>query len=163
MHNATFEEIVERIRQQDTRYARDAYLFVREALDFTQKRLARVAEATADRPAVDEAVPPVRHVTGRELLDGIRDYALQQFGPMVPTVFEEWGVHRCEDFGEIVFNMVEAGLLAKTEQDSRDDFKGAYDFHAAFREPFLPASRRVARSAHVDGNGPCSAGRLEME
>lgn len=141
MQNATFEELLERIGRRDARYARDAYLFTREALDFTQERLAQGPEAAARSPDAREN-QPVRHVTGRELLEGIRDYALQQFGPMVPTVFEAWGIGRCEDFGEIVFNMVEAGLLAKTEQDSRDDFKAVYDFDTAFRAPFLPEARR---------------------
>ena len=93
------------------------------------------AEASAGGEA------PIRHVTGQELLDGIRAYALEQFGPMVPTVFEEWGLQNCADFGEIVFNMVEIGLLAKTEKDSREDFKSGYDFEDAFRKPFLPGSK----------------------
>jgi uncharacterized repeat protein (TIGR04138 family) len=145
MHEATFEEVIERIRVRDPRYARDAYLFVREALDHTQNAIIKLAkDARAAQPPreTDEAKePPVRHVTGQELLAGIRDYALAQFGPMVPTVFEEWGIHRCADFGEIVFNMVEIGLLAKTERDSREDFKNGYDFDEAFRQPFLPASK----------------------
>jgi len=147
MHNATFEELVERIRQQDARYARDAYLFVREALDFTQKQLARGAQPSLIRAGEPPAEPPVRHVTGRELLEGIREFALQQFGPMAPTVFEEWGIHRCEDFGAIVFNMVDAGLLAKTEQDSPSDFQAVYDFDTAFRAPFRPAAQRPTGSA----------------
>jgi len=65
------------------------------------------------------------HVTGQELLEGIRQYALQQYGPMTVTVFEEWGVNHCRDFGEIVFNMVESGLLQKTETDTRNDFSKA--------------------------------------
>ena len=73
----------------------------------------------------------IRHITGQELLDGIRQFALQQFGPMTVTVFEEWGV-KTADFGDIVFNMVEISLLAKTDKDSRDDFTDA------FRKPFWP-------------------------
>ena len=67
---------------------------------------------------------------------------------MTLTVLEEWGIKCCEDFGEIVFNMVENKLLAKTEQDSREDFRNGYDFHDAFRKPFLPsriASEPVAQ------------------
>ena len=108
---------------------------MREALDHTQKR-------TGKAPAQDE----VCHVSGQELLDGIRDYALQQFGPMTLSVLEAWGIQRCEDFGEIVFNMVETRLLAKTEHDSRDDFKSGYDFHEAFRKPFLP-TRQISMPA----------------
>lgn len=115
---------------RDGRYRREVYCFVRESLDFTQKL---AAQANKDK---------VRHVSGKELLEGIRQYALQQFGPMTMLVLSEWGVQAGEDFGEIVFNMVESGLLAKTEKDTRDDFKGAYDFFDAFRKPFIPATGR---------------------
>jgi uncharacterized repeat protein (TIGR04138 family) len=60
---------------------------------------------------------------------------------MTMTVLEEWGVRNCRDFGEIVFNMVEIGLLAKTEKDTREDFDGGYEFEEAFRKPFLPANK----------------------
>lgn len=129
MHEISFEEALEQIVAKDPRYTRDTYLFVREALDFSQKNVAK------------EAKGQMRHITGQELLGGIRDFALQQFGPMAMLVLEEWGVKRCEDFGEIVFNMVEANLLAKTETDSREDFKGGYDFFETFRKPFMPESK----------------------
>ena len=83
----------------------------------------------------------IRHVSGQELLAGIRSYALEQFGPMTLTVLNEWGVRRSEDFGELVFNMVENHLLAKTKKDSREDFKDGYDFDEAFRQPFVPAKK----------------------
>jgi uncharacterized repeat protein (TIGR04138 family) len=130
MHEASFEEKLVQILAADRRYPRDAYLFLREALDFTQKVI------------VKENRGQLRHVSGQELLGGIRDYALVQFGPMAITVFEEWGIRACRDFGEIVFNMVESGLLAKTSQDSRADFDGGYIFEDAFRKPFLPASKQ---------------------
>ena len=130
MHEATFDEGLELILAKDPRYPRDGYLFVREALDYTQKGI------------IKENRGQLRHVSGQELLGGIREFALSQFGPMTGTVLEEWGIRKCEDFGEIVFNMVEAGLLAKTEQDSRQDFRGGYDFETAFRQPFLPQSKR---------------------
>ena len=63
---------------------------------------------------------------------------------MTMTVFEEWGIRVCGDFGEIVFNMVDNGLLAKTEKDSRTDFQDGYQFEDAFRTPFLPSSKRTA-------------------
>ena len=130
MQEPSFEEAVGQILAKDPRYHRDAYLFIREALDHTQKMIAKL-------PKKGE----IRHVSGQELLKGIREYALQHFGPMTLTVLEEWGVRRCEDFGEIVFNMVEARLLAKTDQDSRDDFKCGYEFPEAFRNPFLPSGK----------------------
>jgi uncharacterized repeat protein (TIGR04138 family) len=128
MHEANFEEGLEMILAKDPRYPRDAYLFVRDALDFTQKSAAR-----EHRQGL--------HVTGQELLVGIRDYTLAQFGPMAITVLEEWGITRCEDIGEIVFNVVDAGLFSKTDTDSRADFQGGYDFEEAFRKPFLPSSK----------------------
>lgn len=147
MHTANFDEALDQIVQTDPRYHRDAYLFIREALDFTQKMVTKGAKpekgeksekadlrATADAPE-----GKVRHVSGQELLAGIRGYALEQFGPMTLTLLNEWGITRCEDFGELVFNMVENHLLAKTKKDSRDDFKGGYDFEEAFRKPFLPS------------------------
>jgi uncharacterized repeat protein (TIGR04138 family) len=80
-------------------------------------------------------------VSGHELLEGIRLYALQQFGPMARTVLEDWGIRACEDFGEIVFNMVEHKILSKTDDDSREHFKGGYDFRDAFEKPFIPSAR----------------------
>src|SRR6516162_8554554 len=121
MLEVNFDEVVEQILSKDPRFSREAYSFMREALGFTQKLIGK------------ENLGKIRHVTGQELLDGIRQFALQQFGPMSATVFEEWGVRNCGDFGEIVFNMVEIELLAKTEQDTRDDFRNGYDFTEAFR------------------------------
>ena len=100
-----------------------------KSLEYTQKMMGR--------PTSEE----VRHVTGKDLLEGIRRYALDQFGPMVPTVLGEWGITKCEDVGEIVFNMVDSNLLAKTETDTREDFKGLYDFEDAFAKPFRPTKR----------------------
>jgi len=134
MQEVNFDEAVDQILATDSRFHRDAYLFMREALDFTQKLVGR------------ENLGKVRHVTGQELLSGLRQYALQQFGPMTTTVFEEWGICNCKDFGEIVFNMVEIGLLARTEKDSRDDFQDGYDFTEAFRKPFWPEYKLKAEA-----------------
>jgi uncharacterized repeat protein (TIGR04138 family) len=131
MQELDFEQTLEKILVRDTRYQRDAYLFVREALDHTHKMLGKSSKGAP------------RHVTGQELLDGIRSLALEQFGPMAMLLLNDWGVQRCEDFGEIVFNMVDTGLLGKTEKDSREDFRGGYDFFEAFRRPFLPAGKQT--------------------
>ena len=128
MHELGFDEALELIRTKDPRFHPDAYMFVREALDHTQKVVARKNRRSP-------------HVSGQELLAGIRDYALAQFGPMAMTVLAEWGVNACRDFGDIVFNMIEIGLLAKTEKDSRGDFEDGYDFVEAFRKPFLPKAK----------------------
>lgn len=137
MHEATFEEGLEQILAKDLRYHRDAYHFVREALDFTQKCI------------VKENRGQLRHVTVVELLGGIREFALAQFGPMAITVLAEWGIHTCRDFGEIVFNMVDIGMLAKTEHDRREDSESGYDFDEAFRKPFLPQSKTVGETKSV--------------
>jgi uncharacterized repeat protein (TIGR04138 family) len=129
MQEVRFEEALEQILATDARYHRDAYSFVREALDHTQQI---VAKDNSDR---------LRHVTGQELLEGIRQFALAQFGPMTQTVLSEWGIRECRDFGNIVFNMVEIGLLAKTQNDSREDFNDGYQFNDAFRKPFLPTRK----------------------
>jgi uncharacterized repeat protein (TIGR04138 family) len=78
----------------------------------------------------------VRHVSGKEVLGGIRELALTRFGPMAKTVFEQWGIRRTEDFGDIVFHLVEEGLLGKTESDKRSDFARGYDFEEAFVRDF---------------------------
>ena len=147
MNTANFDEALDQIVQKDTRYHRDAYLFVREALDHTQKLVNKAAKSESRAAAEELTEGKVRHVSGQELLAGIRAYALEQFGPMTLTVLNEWGVRRCEDFGEIVFNMVENHLLAKTKKDTRDDFKDGYDFDEAFRQPFLPADKAAAPKA----------------
>jgi uncharacterized repeat protein (TIGR04138 family) len=142
MHTANFDECLDLIVQKDPRYHRDAYLFLREALDYTQKKLDKESKTESRQtPREDLTEGKIRHVTGQQLLAGVRDYALNEYGPMALTLFHEWGVHRGEDFGEIVFNMVENHLLAKTKKDSREDFKGGYDFDEAFRQPFLPAKK----------------------
>ncbi len=141
MQPISFEEILEHILTQDTRYHRDAYFFVREALDHTHKTLGRETKSKQ-----------ARHVTAQQLLEGIREFAIEQFGPMAMTVFEEWNIRSCKDFGAIVFIMVEHSLLAKTEKDSREDFEHGYDFYDAFRKPFLPKAKAAA-----DVKGPKTA------
>lgn len=116
-------ELMQNILRSDPRYTADAYAFVRASLDFTVRQL--------DTP---------RHIDGKELLIGIRDFALKEFGPMALTVLADWGITRTEDVGEIVFNLVENGLLGKTEEDSRADFANGYDFNEVFRRPFEPGS-----------------------
>ncbi len=132
MQAVNFEAVLDKIVRDDPRFHRDGYFFLREALDHTQKMVGKVKK--------DE----IRHVSGKELLDGIRDYGLEQFGPMTLTVLEEWGIRSCEDFGEMVFNMVGNNLLAKTEKDTRDDFKDGFNFDDAFRQPFLPKNKASA-------------------
>lgn len=135
MQSLKFDEIVAGIAGRDPRYHRDAYQFMREALEHTQKAI------------VEDQPRDSRHVSVAQLLDGLREYALQQYGPMAAMVLSEWGVRSCEDFGEIVFLMVEHNLLSLTERDRREDFKAGYSFYEAFERPFLPESKR--RTTHT--------------
>lgn len=128
MRKIGFAEAVLQIVAEDGRYQAEAYQFVREGLDFTVKMF--------NKPSAG----PARHVTGRELLEGIRSYALQEYGPMGLRVLNHWGLHTTEDVGEIVFNLVSKGVLGKTDEDRREDFANGYDFTEAFRAPFLPRS-----------------------
>jgi len=132
MQTLDFDQTVEQIADTDQRYAADAYYFLRDALDHTQKTLKEDSNARKQP----------QHVSGKQLLEGIRKLALEQFGPMALTVLHDWGITRCEDFGEIVFNMVDSKLLSKTQEDTREDFKSIYDFEEAFRTPFLPKFAR---------------------
>ena len=127
MQKIGFAEALESVVGNDPRYQRDGYVFLRDALDFTTKQQKKTKGVS------------VRHVTGPELLDGVRQYALKEFGPMVMTVFDSWGIRSCEDIGHMVFNLIGAGVFGKTEQDSIEDFKNVYDFEEAFVKPFAPA------------------------
>jgi uncharacterized repeat protein (TIGR04138 family) len=142
MQKLNFAEAVDAIVRVDARYDQDAYYFVREGLDFTIKMLKKDSRGAE------------RHVSGQELLDGLRRYALDQFGPMAKTVLMFWHVNQCEDFGEIVFRMVDKGILGKTEQDTPDDFRGGYDFDEAFVKPYQPPPRtRGLRHAKSEETG----------
>jgi len=133
MQKIGFAEALDSILASDPRYQRDAYVFLRDALDFTTKQQKKVKGLS------------VRHVTGPELLDGARQYALKEFGPMVITVFDNWGIHSCEDIGNMVFNLIDAGIFGKTEADSIEDFKNVYDFGEAFVKPFTPTKPATAK------------------
>ena len=126
MRGDDVREKLERIMEKDVRYETEAYRFVSEALDFTIRSLQRENYEDEEK----------RHVSGGELLDGIREYGLKKFGPMTRAVLDHWGINSCDDFGEIVFNLVGEGILRKTQSDSREDFKEGYNFHEAFEKPF---------------------------
>jgi len=121
MKNPNIDDLLAPILDKDARYTPEAYLFVRGGLDHTVRQL--------EKP---------RHVSGQELLDGMREYALKEFGPVAKRVLSEWGINECIDFGNIVFNLVNEGLLGKTDEDSLEDFMDGYDFHEAFIRPFRP-------------------------
>lgn len=116
-------------------YPRAAFDFVREGLSHT------VATMQADGP---EAPGGGRHVSGQQLCMGLRDYAIVKYGLMAPVVLAHWNVARTDDFGRIVFAMVDAGLMSKTPQDSLDDFRGVYDFAEAFGRSQIASRLRHA-------------------
>src|SRR5438445_1634854 len=120
MYQARLADLVRR----DPRYTYEAYEFVFAALRHTQKMLGRL-------PGEEEESLPQQHVSGRELLEGVRDLALREFGLMARTVFRMWGIERTDDFGEIIFNLIESKLMSKTADDTRDDFREVYDLDAA--------------------------------
>ena len=117
------EKVIREITRRDPRYGRECYYFVSDALEFTARELGKDLSDESEQ---------LRHVTGKELLEGIRALAKHRFGLLAAMVFGQWGVRSTEDFGRVVFNMVEAELMRKQESDSLDDFKDGFDFTEAF-------------------------------
>lgn len=143
MQDPDFAEIVGLICKEDPRFDRKAYDFIRLGLDHTVKELKKKEGARVSRS---------RHVSGPELLDGLRIYALEQFGPLAKTVLNSWGVRSCSDFGDIVFNLIEYNVFSKTEEDRREDFANLYTFEDAFVKPFLPARPMRGPNAEAVGS-----------
>ncbi|MBT5873673.1 MAG: hypothetical protein HOH43_09655 [Candidatus Latescibacteria bacterium] len=113
------DAVLDHIINLDERYPRQAYCFVMDALKHTTTTL-----------------PVRRHVSGQELSMGIREYAIQQFGIGVQLIFQQWGIKGTRDFGEIVFNMVNGGLMRKTDEDNLSDFDDVFDFKTEFETNF---------------------------
>lgn len=109
------EQKLAQILVRDDRYGREAYRFVQDGLEFTVRMRGKKG-----------------HVTGRELVEGMRDLARERFGLMARTVLNQWGVKQTSDFGEIVFNLVEEQIMSKQDSDTRVDFENIYDFEEAF-------------------------------
>lgn len=114
MTNPVFEKLMQ-VVESDNKFSLGAYQFVFEGLEHTLGRLT-----------------VRRHVSGGELLEGLRELALSHFGMLAQTVLRQWGVTRTADFGEIVFRLVDAGLMGKTETDSMADFTDVFNFDEAF-------------------------------
>jgi uncharacterized repeat protein (TIGR04138 family) len=127
--------IIELLRE-DTRYTFDAYVFVFESLSYAQNDLGMGEEAASEESEAPPADAPERHVTGQQLCEAIRQFAVEQYGYMAKDVLASWGIHRTGDFGEIVFNLIRIGQMRKTPADKREDFDDVYDFEAAFRQGF---------------------------
>ncbi|NCC49966.1 MAG: hypothetical protein EOM20_01995 [Spartobacteria bacterium] len=141
MKKPSFQEAIEQIRREDPRYTVEAYDFIREALDYAMKHLERPRKGHG------------RHVTGQELLVSIREFTLREFGPISKRVLNHWGIHSTEDFGHVVFNLVDKGILGKTEGDRIEDFADGYDFADAFVKPFLPDDSSVTKQTTTKGTG----------
>src|SRR5437016_14432290 len=114
MQKIGFTEALDSIVASDPRYQREAYIFLRDALDFTTKQQKKLKGAA------------IRHVAGPELLEGVGQYALKEFGPMAFSILSHWSVTRCEDVGHMVFTLMGAGIFRKTDEDCMADFKGTY-------------------------------------
>ncbi len=116
-------------------YPVEAYNFVRDGLSYT-------VEKTHEDP---ESLPESeRHVSGQQLCLGLRDYAIEQYGMLAPIVLNHWNIRRTDDFGRLVFAMIDAGLMTKTPNDIFDDFRAVYDFAEAFNEDEL--TMRIGRN-----------------
>jgi uncharacterized repeat protein (TIGR04138 family) len=142
MQAMQFEQSVVSILKRDKRFDPHAYFFLKDALDFTLKRIAESNGGQA------------RHVSGPELLAGYRDFALEQFGPMASTLMEEWSIRKCQDVGDMVFHLIEEQVFGKQESDRKEDFSEVFDFQESLTAPFLPARKsatpeKAARSVRV--------------
>lgn len=134
-----FEESVAAILRRDSRYDGQAYFFLKDSLDYTLRRF------------LEENGGQMRHVSGKELLEGFRDHALEQYGPMAATLMDEWGVKECRDVGNMVFLMIEEQVFGRQESDKPEDFDKVFDFRRALREPFLPEKSKAEHKARPAG------------
>ena len=123
-------------------YSPESYRFIRDGLAHTVRIVH--GDAALAAPPTSEDEEDSRHVSGEQLCDGLRDFGVKQYGLLARTVLSRWGIRSTEDFGKIIFAMVDAGLMRTTEDDHLEDFVGVYDFDDAFREP--------------DPSGPIAAG-----
>lgn len=122
-------KIIERIEKavaEDGRYRIEAYIFIMNALEL----------AISKKPVRDHEDEVKPHVSGEELLSGVREYGQHLFGPTAKMVFEHWGVRDTRDFGNIVFNLINAEVLSKSDTDSPEDFVGIYDFGEVFEKQY---------------------------
>lgn len=134
MQQVQFEQAIVSILGRDKRFDPHAFFFLKDSLDFTLKR------------AADGNSGLSRHVSGGELLEGFRDLALEQFGPMASTLMIEWGIRECSDVGEMVFLLIEEQMFGKQDSDTKEDFLGTFDMQEALTHPFLP-TRATPKSA----------------
>ena len=118
---STFESMIETLMCQESRYTREAYVFVQMAMDYYRAKYGN---------------EQVRHLTGQELLKGLEELALDQFGPMAPQVLNHWGLFRGEDVGEIVYLFLEHGVMNKSDSDRIEDFADVIEFSNTMSENY---------------------------
>lgn len=121
-----------KLLREDPRYKLEAYHFIREALNYAQEELGMVAPPEYD----SEQGVYEPHLTGQELCEAVRVYALEQFGFLAKIVLNSWGVNSTSDIGEIVYNLIRIGQMKKSKKDRREDFDDIYDFEEALQERF---------------------------
>jgi uncharacterized repeat protein (TIGR04138 family) len=122
--------------REDSRYSLDAYAFVFDSLTYAQGELRMGEDVLPEETESSHDRLPERHVTGQQLCEAIRRFAIEQYGYMAKDVLASWGIHRTGDFGEIVFNLIRINQMRKTPEDRREDFDDVYDFETAFRQEF---------------------------
>lgn len=128
------------------RFPRNAYAFLFQALRYTQQKLGKIPAAASESELLQEVAEDEAHLTGQQLLYGIRDYAREQFGWLAGTVFHVWGIHATDDFGRMVFELVDRGEMRKTENDHISDFFDVYDFDEVFNHQYELDVRQAFRN-----------------
>ena len=124
---------------RDRRYQLDGYAFVEEALEYAHKALGMGKSKPSEEEEPESGEPEVqkeRHLTGQELCEAIRQYAVEEFGYLAKSVLNSWGIYSTRDFGNIVFNLIEIKRMKKTREDRLEDFDDVYDFDTAFQKSF---------------------------
>lgn len=139
MRDEKFTTAVDKIVIQDPRFDSEAYAFISDAVLYTTNKIES-----------DSSHPSKQHITGRQLLEGIKEFAMQQFGPIAPEVLRHWGLNDSMAIGHVVFNMVDNQLLGKTQNDTIDDFKNGFDFDMEFAKPFLPHDKNKSPVPVID-------------
>lgn len=127
---------IAKLLKEDRRYKFDAYVLVFEALNFAHKVMGLGSPSESEEEQEEPPKGGERHLTGQELCEAIRLYALDQYGYMAKSVLKSWGVTTTSDFGEIVFNLIRIGQMRKTKHDQRQHFDNVYDFDAALSQGF---------------------------
>ena len=112
-------QVLAQLQERNPRFHRRAYVFLIDALHVV---IARMDER--------------RHISGQELVDGVRGLAMERFGPLARTVLEYWGINTTDDLGEIVFALVDIGVLVKQEKDRPEDFEDLFDFEEVFEQNY---------------------------